>query len=180
LQTSGRKDEGFNVRFKTGLAAGAFVLIGTPVLAADTEPCARGLICASDPSTVVQALQDAGYKAKLTKDSTGDPMISSSASSYDFDVMFYGCKDAKQCDSLQLRISFEKDGANTPELANKWNSSKRFSQAYISDKGAFVADYDVTTAGGLTKANFADVIDWWSVTLGNLKTFFAENPPPKA
>lgn len=43
-----------------------------------------------------------------------------------------------------------------------------------------MADYDVSTVGGLTKGNFADVVDWWSVTLGNLKTFFEENPPPKS
>lgn len=150
-----------------------------PAMAVDTEPCGTGLICASNPATVVTALQEAGYKAKLDKDNEGYPKISSSASGYDFDIYFYGCKNNKQCDALQLRVSFEKDAANTFELANKWNASKRFSQAYISDKGSFVTDYDVTTMGGLTKANFADVIDWWSVTLGNLKTFFAENPPPK-
>ncbi len=155
------------------------LLAATPALAADTEPCAKGLICASNPATVVAALQEAGYKAQLGKDNEGDPKVSSSAAGYDFDIYFYGCKANKQCDSLQFRISFEKDGANTFELANTWNGNKRFSQAYISDKGSFVADYDVTTAGGLTKANFADVVDWWSVTLGNLKTFFKENPPPK-
>jgi Putative bacterial sensory transduction regulator len=165
---------------KSVIVTGMALLAGAPALASDTEPCGKGLICASDPATVVQALQDTGYKAKLDKDTTGDPMVSSSASGYDFDIMFYGCKDHKQCDSLQMRVSFAKDGANTFQLANKWNSDKRFSQAYISDKGSFVVDYDVTTAGGLTIANFADVIDWWSVTLGNLKTFFADNPPPKS
>lgn len=161
------------------LLTGIGLLAAASASATDTNPCGTGLICASKPDTVVQALQDAGYKAKLDKDSGGDPMVSSSASGYDFDILFYGCKSNVQCDSLQFRISFLKDGANTPTLANKWNSDKRFSQASISDKGNFVVGYDVTTAGGLTKANFADVIDWWSVTLGNLKTFFAENPAPK-
>jgi Putative bacterial sensory transduction regulator len=154
-------------------------ICAAPAMAIDKDPCGTGLICASKPETVVSALQDAGYKAKLSKDDSGDPMVSSSAAGYDFDVYFYGCKDNKQCDSLQMRVSFAKDGANTPELANKWNKGKRFSQAYIDEKGRFVADYDVSTIGGLTKVNFADVVDWWSVTLGNLKTFFEENPAPK-
>jgi Putative bacterial sensory transduction regulator len=162
------------------ISLGVALVAAPPALATDTEPCGKDLICASNPATVVTALQETGYKAKLDKDSEGDPKISSSASGYDFDIYFYGCKNNKQCDSIQFRVSFEKDGANTPELANKWNAGKRFSQAYISDKGAFVTDYDVTTAGGLTKGNFADVVDWWSVTLGNLKTFFQENPPPKS
>jgi Putative bacterial sensory transduction regulator len=154
-------------------------ICAAPAMAVDKEPCGTGLICASNPATVVSALQEAGYKAKLAKDDGGDPMISSSAAGYDFDIFFYGCKENKQCDSLQMRVSFGKDGANTPDLANKWNKGKRFSQAYIDDKGRFVTDYDVSTIGGLTKVNFADVIDWWSVSLGNLKTFFEENPAPK-
>jgi Putative bacterial sensory transduction regulator len=167
------------IKFVQLLLAMVAVFFAVPALAVDKNPCGTSLICASKPDTVVSALQDAGYKAKMTKDDGGDPMINSSASGYDFDIYFYGCKDNKQCDSLQMRISFAKDGANTPELANKWNKGKRFSQAYIDEKGRFVADYDVSTVGGLTKGNFADVIDWWSVTLGNLKTFFEENPPPK-
>jgi Putative bacterial sensory transduction regulator len=150
-----------------------------PAMAADTEPCAAGLVCASKPETVVSAMQDAGYKAKLTKDDGGDPMITSSSAGYDFDIFFYGCVENKQCASLQFKISFVKDPANTPALANKWNNKRRFSQAYVNDKGLFVTSYDVTTIGGLTKANFTDLIDWWSVILGNLKTFFDENLPPK-
>ncbi|MFM9978960.1 MAG: YbjN domain-containing protein [Sphingomonadaceae bacterium] len=150
-----------------------------PAMAADTDPCGKDLVCASDPQTVLKALQTAGYRAKLDKDGSGDPMISSSASGYNFDIYFYGCKANTSCDSMQFQISFEKDAANTLALANKWNASKRFSQAYISDKGSFVMNYDVTTVGGINAANFADVIDWWQVMLGNLRTFFADNPPPK-
>lgn len=113
------------------LLAMVAAFIAVPALAVDKEPCGAGLICASKPDTVVSALQDAGYKGKMTKDDSGDPMVSSSASGYDFDVYFYGCKENKQCDSLQMRVSFAKDRANTTELANKWNKGKRFSQAYI-------------------------------------------------
>jgi Putative bacterial sensory transduction regulator len=153
--------------------------LAVPALAVDKEPCGAGLICASKPETVVSALQDAGYKAKLSKDNGGDPMVTSSAAGYDFDIFFYGCVENKQCDSLQMKISFVKDPANTPALADKWNNKWRFSQSYINGKGLFVTAYDVTTVGGLTNANFASMIDWWSITLGNLKTFFDENLPPK-
>lgn len=172
--------KGNDMILKGGIFAGAVLLAAASAQANDTAPCDKNLICASKPDTVVQALLETGYKAKLGKDSGGDPMVSSSASGYDFDILFYGCTNNAQCDSLQMRVAFAKDGANTFALANKWNSAKRFSQASISDKGSFVVDYDVTTAGGLTKANFADVIDWWSVTMGSLKTFFADNPPPKS
>jgi Putative bacterial sensory transduction regulator len=154
-------------------------LASTVAVAEDKGPCGAGLVCANAPATVLKGLQDAGYRAKLDKDSAGDPTISSSASGYNYEIYFYGCKANVNCDSLQFHISFEKDDANTPELANKWNRDKRFGQASISDKGSFVMGFDVTTQGGLNAKNFADVVDWWQVTLGNLRTFFAENPPPK-
>ena len=162
---------------KLAIAAAAFGAT-SPALATDTDPCPAGLVCASKPALVLSAVQDAGYKAKLEKDGTGDPMISSSASGYNFYIYFYGCKDAAQCDSLQFRSSFEQDGANNAALANKWNLGKRFGQAAVDEKGSFIIGYDISTLGGLTPKNFADVIDWWQVTLGNLRTFFKENPAP--
>ena len=159
---------------------------GTPVLAVDTKPCGADLVCASRPDTVIEAIRNAGYRAKdrdekgkPLADGGGDPMLASSAAGYDYDVFFYGCKENKQCDALQFHIAYSKDAANTAALANKWNDKMRFGSASIDEKGRFVVEYDVTTAGGLTQANFADVIDWWATTLGNLSKFFAENPAPK-
>jgi Putative bacterial sensory transduction regulator len=149
------------------------MVLSPPSWAVDKDSCKADMVCASKPETIVAALQDAGYKAKLSKsETTGNPTIASSTSGYDFDVFFYGCKDNAQCDSVQFLVSFEKDKTNTAELANKWNSEKRFSQAYINKDGEFVMGYDVTTLGGLSKNNFADVIDWWTTMMGELRVFF--------
>ena len=117
-----------------------------------------------------------GYQAKLDKDKTGDPMISSAASGYNYDIWFYGCDKNTDCDSLQFQISFLKDDTNTVDLANVWNKAKRFGQANIDDKGRFVVSFDVTTIGGLTPKNFEDVVAWWSGTLANLDKFWKEHP----
>jgi hypothetical protein len=144
--------------------------------AADTDECPADLICASKPETVVAAMQKAGYQAKLDKDKNSDPMISSAASGYNYDIWFYGCDKNKECDSLQFQISFLKDETNTVDLANVWNMAKRFGQANIDDKGRFLVSFDVTTIGGLTPKNFEDVIAWWSGTLANLDKFWKEHP----
>src|SRR3546814_1106778 len=103
--------------------------LATPGLAADREACGAGLVCASDPQTVVKALQAAGYKALLSKSKqTGNPKIESAASGYDYSIFFYECEQTLHCGSLQFQVSFEDDGGNTPELANKWNKDKRFAQ----------------------------------------------------
>ena len=155
-------------------------VIAMPTFAADTEPCGTDLICASDPQTVVQALQAEGYKAALSKSSkTGNPKIESAASGYSYTIFFYECEETRHCGSLQFQISFEDDGGNTPELANEWNKDKRFAQMSVWDDHSLALAYDVTTVGGLNRKNFADVIDWWAVMLGEAGKFFKDNPAPK-
>ena len=101
-------------------------------------------------------------------------MIESAAAGYDFRINFNDCKSGKECRSLGFVVVFEDDGKNTPALANAWNRAKRFSQMAANENGTLAFSYDVTTVGGLTKANFADVVDWWQVMLGQMRTFFAE------
>ena len=166
------------MRFTT--LAGAALAIGicigaAPAQATDKEPCGKNMVCANAPQTVVDALQAAGFKAALSKSKqTGNPMIESAASGFNFHVFFYECEENKNCASLQFSTSFNNDdGQNSADLANKWNSEKRFSQMSFdpSDKSLNFA-YDVSTFGGLGKKNFADVIDWWETMLGQLPDFF--------
>jgi hypothetical protein len=160
--------------FAAGLAA---LCLSVPAAAEDAKPCGAGLICASNPQTVMAALEKAGLKPKLSKDGEGDPMIESDESSYHFDVYFYGCVEHKNCDSLRFETLFEKASENTPELADKWNSKKRFLQASVRNDQQFAVAYDLATIGGLNAANFTDVIDWWNSQLSELATFFKEEIP---
>lgn len=154
-----------------GLASGS-------AYAADKDPCAKDMVCASDPQTIVAALQAAGYKAVLHKSkNTGNPVIDSAAAGYDFNIFFYECQENKACGSLQFSSNFGDDGTNTAELANLWNKTKRFSQMSLDDDKSLNFSYDVTTIGGLNQKNFADVIDWWATMLGELGRFFKEHSP---
>lgn len=158
------------------LLATTLLMVPSFAAAEDTEMCRPGLICATNPVAVADAMRKAGYQAKLGADDGGDPMISSAASGYNYDLFFYGCKEHKNCDSLQFRITFTAEKINTPELANKWNSDKRFGQAAIDSKGRFIVSFDLATIGGLNERNFEDVLEWWGSTLGSLSKFWKENP----
>jgi len=159
------------------VALAAFVISG-PARAAD---CPASLVCASNPAGIVSSLQAQGYKAVLGKsDSTGNPKISSAASGYDYTIFFYGCEKGTNCTSLGFSITFADDGTNSADLANEWNSDKRFSAMSFdkSDKSLMLT-YDVSTIGGLNQVNFADVVDWWQTMLGQARTFFNAHPAPK-
>ncbi len=161
---------------RIGLAALAVasLLASGAARAEDSAPCGGGMVCASNPQTVVAALQEAGLQAKLGKDGTGDPMIESAAAGYNFTVFFYGCSANRNCDSMQFRVNFKADPTNTFAQANRWNSAKRFLSLSVGKDQGMAAFHDVTTVGGISQANFADVLVWWSTMLGQLSTFFAE------
>jgi hypothetical protein len=155
-------------------AAALIAIPGMANAASDPATCPSGMICASDPEAVAEELRKLGYRAELTKHESGDPQIKSAAAGYDYRLNFNDCTENKQCRSLGFVIVFADDGKNTLELANTWNRQKRFSQMAVNENGSLAFSYDVTTVGGLTKANFADVVDWWQVMLGQVRTYFSE------
>jgi hypothetical protein len=164
---------------KQGFCAAIAVMVAAaPALASaasDPAACPTGLICASDPESVAEELRKLGYRAELTKHESGDPQIISAAAGYDYRLNFNDCTANRNCRSLGFVVVFSDDGKNTLELANNWNKQKRFSQMAVNDNKSLAFSYDVTTVGGLTKANFADAVDWWQVMFGQVRTYFSES-----
>lgn len=158
----------------------AWGLLGaTGAVAADSKPCPAGLICANKPETIADALRAAGFSAELGKTEKGFTRVKSSASGYKYTIYFEDCDDAKaNCASIRFFTDFDKDGTESFELVNKWNHDKRLGKAYLQDDGSFAMEYDLSTVGGLTAANFKDVITWWESTLGALSQFFRDHPAP--
>lgn len=161
----------------TWLAGLMLMTIPLSAAAEEQEP----LLDLSAPHLVAKALQDAGYKAEIAKSKTGDPYIKSAANGDEFTIEFYGCELADGCGSIQFYSWYKKKPWYTPELANRWNTRKRFLKIEIDGDGDLGMHLDIATVGKLTKANFADLIDWWSVMSGDLGEFLdkEEEAQPK-
>ena len=126
------------------------------------------------PASVVAALQAEGFKAELTKDDGGDPMIKSTSSGTDFLVLFYGCTKNVNCTSIQFYAGYA-DGKVSLSKLNDWNSSHRFSRAYISDKGAARVESDLDLdVGGMSTALFADNFEVWTTTMAAFEKHIAD------
>ena len=71
---------------------------------------AAEMVRGQSPQTIVSALKDAGYKAKLGTDAVGDPMITSAVAGTTFQIFFYNCTNQfwfKICNcSCRRRFSF--------------------------------------------------------------------------
>ncbi|MGX7895380.1 YbjN domain-containing protein [Tsuneonella sp. HG222] len=126
-----------------------------------------GNITPTNPESVREALLQAGYRAKLTKDETGDPLIESAANGYDFKVFFYGCTANTDCRTLQFYAGFQKPDHGTLEDLNKWNSANRFGRAYLKDDGVARLEMDITLDGeGMGPGLFADNLAFWDALMG--------------
>ncbi len=160
-----------NHLFMTLVALAAY---STGANAEDATACPKDMVCASNPTSVVTALQDAGFRAKLAKNNYGEPLISSAANGYNFAVAFYGCEKNEKCDALHFRSSFSPDLIYTAEYANGFISDHRFLAAVVTADKELRLSYDITTVGGLNKLNFAEVAKIWAISLGDFSKYSVE------
>lgn len=149
------------MRITTLIAA---LLVAAP-MAANAQ-----MVTAQNPQSVAKALQDAGYKAEISKDNGGDPMISSGSSGKKFIILFFGCEKNIKCTSIQFYTGFSGPKAELAKI-NDWNEERRFGRASIDKEGDPVIRMDVDIDfGGMSTPLFKDHIDIWAVVVDKFAT----------
>lgn len=138
-------------------------MIATPVMAQTVDP--------TRPVTVVAALQEAGYKAVLSKDSVGDPKITSSANGAAFTVYFYGCEANAGCKTVQMAAGYTIKVKPTPAKINEWNANNRFATAYLDKDGDPHIQFDVVLVGGMSAQLFGEAVNRWTDSMGAFQSF---------
>ena len=92
----------------------------------DGQAAGQGqLLDLRQPSVVVGALQQGGYKAVLKQNSKGEPYVLSGTNGSDFTIEFYGCTATGgqgDCGSYQFTSWYKPEPIFTAEFANEWNS----------------------------------------------------------
>ncbi|MGJ3647688.1 YbjN domain-containing protein [Sphingomonas sp. GlSt437] len=123
------------------------LMISTASAPAFAKDYPNGGVTGEDVVTDLKAMEDG---AVLTKDSSGDPMVSASfkikGAEIPFQIFFYGCKEGR-CSSLQYFVSF----TGSPDKAVAWNSDHRFARLYYKN-GKVRVEYDVDVEIGANSA----------------------------
>lgn len=141
-------------------------LVAVTALVASAGAAQAQMVTAQNPQSIVAALQGAGYKAELTKDKTGDPLIHSSSGGSNFAIFFYGCTRNTQCATIQFFAGYAEAKATLSQM-NDWNAKKRFGRAYVADTGAARVEMDVDLDdGGMSTKLFEDNLEFWVATMG--------------
>lgn len=144
---------------KKSLVAGA--LLATIPLSVSAEP----LVTAEDPEVIAGLIRDLGYRADIGVDNIGDPMISSSAHGYDFDIFFYDCTDGANCQAVQFSSAYDLDDGMSLTKAHDFTREKRWVKVYLNDDSDPRVEMDYNLRGGVSVDNFNDTFDWWLVLM---------------
>ena len=156
---------------RMGLWSMAMALLVTMTGAAQAETTKDRVYTRLTGEEMQEILQDLGYRAQLEVDNVGDPLISSTASGYKFRVLFYDCENGKGCNSIQFWAGFDTDEPGDIAEMNQWNAEKRFGKAYIDDENDPIIEMHYNIAGGVTRDNIEDILEWWEIVVGEFGTF---------
>jgi hypothetical protein len=113
---------------------------------------------------LVRVLQDAGYKAKLDKDSDGDPRIETSMSGAKVFVSFYDCKQDR-CGSLQFVVAMDLKDGSTWEAMNRFNSEYRYGRAHLDEEMDPFLRFDFEVLHTARTEHIVSQIDIWEDVL---------------
>jgi hypothetical protein len=123
----------------------------------------------------LQALmQSWGYRADLTTDKDGDPMIKTGMAGVKVGVYFYSCKgEEKTCGSFQLSTGFVFKDKVPLTKVNEWNRKQRYMKAYLDpDEETLHVEYDLRMASGLTADYLKTFFQLYEEQLADVKSFF--------
>lgn len=121
------------------------------------------LVSAASPETVLQVAKRYGGKT-LGKDRNGDPMISGTLNGIKYQILFVGCTDHSECESLQLVAGWSDVKAGMVKI-NHWNRGKRYGKAFLDDKNDPILVMDINLAFGVPRKNLDDTLDYWGMVM---------------
>jgi hypothetical protein len=146
------------------------IVVGTGLLLlASNITLAQELVDATDANRLADIIRDLGYKAAVSTDNVGDPMIESSVGGTDITVLFFGCEDNLKCTSVLFKVGYDLSDGTTLEVINAWNEQNLFGRAYMDDELDPWIEMPVNLFDGVTRSNFEDSFDWWEVVVGKFE-----------
>jgi hypothetical protein len=158
-----------------------------PALAVESKPKPGAVklpetLKGDDIKAFADVLQAEGYKAKVETGSEGTTYISSAADGTNISIYFDDCKIGAGCTHIRLTSWWEKPKGANPEAMNKWNNGWKMIRAVYDDDKDVVIDYYYTLVGGVSRANFIDMFEWYASVASDFSDYLSEleNPTPAA
>lgn len=140
-------------------------------LTAGTHAVAGTSVSATYPDSIVNALQDMGYKADIDIDDYGDPIIFSAAVGATLVIEFYVCDDGANCRDLHLTAGFDMPDGMSLSSMNDWNLNKRIGQAFLDEEKDPIIQHYMVNVDGMSRESFETTFEYWVETVEEFTDF---------
>lgn len=130
----------------------------------------RETLLATDPEAIQRVMLDAGYRAELTTDNNGYPLIISESSRSQFWVTFLDCDNPAGCLGVELYVGYTITSKPTADALNNFNASFRYVRAYVSGDIVAMAMDVLMQNDGIDPATFLEYMRLWTVILPEWET----------
>jgi hypothetical protein len=149
------------------------LLLAAPAVAQQAGD--EAMLTARDPARVAQFLQQMGYRASVTKQSDGDPLIETAMGGYSVKIFFLTCKNNRDCEDIQFYVGVATTRKLTLEQVNAFNSAKRFARLYLDKDRDPLMEYDLSMIGaGVSGAVFRDTVSVWDTQVASLRALIEQ------
>ena len=138
--------------------------VATVAAFAATTASAQDILTLAEPEVVLNVAKGFG-SAEMDKDDGGDPMITGRIQGLKYAIYFYGCKEAKDCRSIQFSSGYTDPW--TVEKANEWNKKFRWVKAYENEGSNFKMDVDFKC--GVTRQYLEEQFITWDSFISDMK-----------
>jgi hypothetical protein len=134
-------------------------------------PAAAGdRLLATDPEAIQKVLLDAGYRAEMSTDSDGNPLIISESSRSQFWVMFLDCQSTNGCLAVEFYVGYTITSKPPADALNSFNSDYRYVRTYVGDGVVSMAMDVLMRDGGIDVPTFLEYLRLWSIILPDWET----------
>ncbi|MCZ7675781.1 MAG: YbjN domain-containing protein [Roseovarius sp.] len=148
-----------------------FTSIFVAAALATTTAASAQSVSAAYPESIAAALLKGGYKAEITTDSAGDPLIKSAASGWNYQIVFYGCEDNRACQDVMFAAGFDMENGMAIKSINSWNENKLLGRAYLDDEDDPHLVHFVAGMDGMPAPAFERLIERWETSLGEFAEY---------
>lgn len=117
---------------------------------------------ATNPGALAEAMQSSGYRAELTTDDDGDPMIIGTASRSTYWIRFLDCDTPAGCLAVGFYVSYELQRLPELEAINQFNNDFRYIRAAMDPWEQPTMFMDVLMRdGGISRDAFLEYVRLW-------------------
>ena len=129
-------------------------------------------IGANDLETITEIARGYG-EAELTTVDNGDPVIVGEMNAISYQLFFLDCTANRDCRVLDFYAIWDTPGVELA-VVNDWNRTQPFHKAYLGEDGLPVIELNLSTVGGMTRAQLVDAFDRWAVALAEFQRSVVE------